>query len=147
MNDEAFIKKGYQISTDNSFLDFDTIFNYLDQQSYWAKGIPAARLKKAMEHSLCFGVYKDGLQAGFARVVTDRATFAYLCDVFILPAYQGAGLSKWMMQTIMAHPDLQGLRRWSLATLDAHGLYKQFGFKEVSNPEVWMQIFTPYIAE
>ena len=147
MNDEAFAKKGYQISTDNSFLDFDAIFNYLDQQSYWAKGIPAARLKKAMEHSLCFGVYKDGLQAGFARVVTDRATFAYLCDVFILPAYQGAGLSKWMMQTIMAHPDLQGLRRWSLATLDAHGLYKQFGFKEVSNPEVWMQIFTPYIAE
>ena len=147
MNDEAFAKKGYQISTDNSLLDFDTIFNYLDQQSYWAKGIPAARLKKALEHSLCFGVYKDGLQAGFARVVTDRATFAYLCDVFILPAYQGAGLSKWMMQTIMAHPDLQGLRRWSLATLDAHGLYKQFGFKEVSNPEVWMQIFTPYIAE
>ena len=147
MNDEAFAKKGYQISTDNSLLDFDAIFNYLDQQSYWAKGIPAARLKKALEHSLCFGVYKDGLQAGFARVVTDRATFAYLCDVFILPAYQGAGLSKWMMQTIMAHPDLQGLRRWSLATLDAHGLYKQFGFKEVSNPEVWMQIFTPYIAE
>jgi N-acetylglutamate synthase-like GNAT family acetyltransferase len=147
MNDEAFIKKGYQISTDNSLLDFDTIFNYLDQQSYWAKGIPPAKLKKAIEHSLCFGVYKDGVQAGFARVVTDRATFGYLCDVFILPAYQGAGLSKWMMQTIMAHPDLQGLRRWSLATLDAHGLYKQFGFKEVSNPEVWMQIFTPYIAE
>jgi GNAT superfamily N-acetyltransferase len=147
MNDEAFIKKGYQISTDNSLLDFDAIFNYLDQQSYWAKGMPRAKLKKATEHSLCFGVYKDGVQAGFARVVTDRATFAYLCDVFILPAHQGAGLSKWMMQTIMAHPDLQGLRRWSLATLDAHGLYKQFGFKEISNPEVWMQIFTPYTAE
>ncbi|WP_224746498.1 GNAT family N-acetyltransferase [Mucilaginibacter rigui] len=147
MNDEAFIKKGYLISTDKSLLDFDTIFNYLDQQSYWAKGMPPAKLKRAIAHSLCFGVYKDGIQAGFARVVTDEATFAYLCDVFILPAYQGVGLSKWLMQTIMAHPGLQGLRRWSLATQDAHGLYKQFGFKEINNPERWMQIFTPYIAE
>jgi GNAT superfamily N-acetyltransferase len=147
MNDEAFIKKGYLISTDKALLDFDAIFNYLDRQSYWAKGIPPAKLKQAIEHSLCFGVYKDGVQAGFARVVTDNATFGYLCDVFILPAYQGAGLSKWLMQTIMAHPDLQGFRRWSLATLDAHGLYKQFGFTELNKPEVWMQIFTPYIAE
>jgi GNAT superfamily N-acetyltransferase len=147
MNDDAFMNKGYQISTEKSLLDFDVIFNYLDQQSYWAKGIASAKLKHAIEHSLCFGVYKNGLQAGFARVVTDEATFAYLCDVFILPAYRGLGLSKWLMQTIMAHPDLQGLRRWSLATHDAHGLYKQFGFKEINNPERWMQIFTPYIAE
>jgi GNAT superfamily N-acetyltransferase len=147
MNDEAFTKKGYQISTDKSLLDFDTIFNYLDRQSYWAKGIPPDKLKRAIQCSLCFGVYKDGVQAGFARVVTDEATFAYLCDVFILPAHQGVGLSKWLMQTIMAYPGLQGLRRWSLATQDAHGLYKQFGFKEINNPERWMQIFTPYIAE
>jgi GNAT superfamily N-acetyltransferase len=147
MNDEAFIKKGYQISTDKSLLDFDAIFNYLDQQSYWAKGMPPDTLKRAIANSLCFGVYKNGVQAGFARVVTDEATFAYLCDVFILPVYQGVGLSKWLMQTIMVHPGLQGLRRWSLATLDAHGLYKQFGFREINNPERWMQIFTPYIAE
>lgn len=147
MNDEAFVKKGYQISTDKTLLNFDAIFNYLDQQSYWAKGIPPEKLKKAIDNSLCFGVYKDGIQAGFARVVTDTATFAYLCDVFILPAYQGVGLSKWMMQTIMAHPELQGLRRWSLATLDAQGLYSQFGFTEITNPERWMQIFMPYIAE
>lgn len=147
MNDDAFIKKGYQISNDKTLLDFDVIFNYLDQQSYWAKGMPPEKLKKAINGSLCFGVYKNGVQAGFARLVTDTATFAYLCDVFILPAHQGMGLSKWMMQTIMAHPDLQGLRRWSLATLDAHGLYKQFGFSEITFPERWMQIFTPFIAE
>jgi len=147
MDDEAFINKGYKISTDLSLLDFDTIFNYLDQQSYWAKGMPPQKLKKALEHSICFGVYKDGAQAGFARVVTDKATFAYLCDVFILPENQGIGLSKWLMQTIMAHPDLQGLRRWALATLDAHGLYKQFGFDVINNPGSWMQIFTPYKAD
>ena len=147
MNDEAFAKKGYIISADKTLLSFDTIFTYLDQHSYWAKGIPAERLKTAIDNSLCFGVYKDSIQAGFARLVTDKATFAYLCDVFILPGHRGAGLSKWLVQTIMAHPDLQGLRRWCLATQDAHGLYKQFGFKEVHNPEVWMQIFTPYIAD
>ncbi|GGH05419.1 N-acetyltransferase [Mucilaginibacter phyllosphaerae] len=144
MNDELFVKKGYKISTDRHLLNFDTIFNYLDGQSYWAKGIPADKLKKAITNSLCFGVYKADEQVGFARVITDKATFAYLCDVFILPDYQGVGLSKWLMQTIVAHPDLQGLRRWSLATLDAHGLYKQFGFTEINNPERWMQIFTPY---
>ncbi|WP_457131083.1 GNAT family N-acetyltransferase [Mucilaginibacter sp. UYNi724] len=147
MNDEAFIKKGYQISMDDSLLDFEMIFNYLDWQSYWAKGMPPEKLRKAIENSMCFGVYKDSIQVGFARVVSDKATFAYLCDVFILPANQGVGLSKWLMQNIMAHPDLQGLRRWSLATLDAHGLYKQFGFTEINNPERWMQIFTPYIAD
>ncbi|MCO5935045.1 GNAT family N-acetyltransferase [Mucilaginibacter sp. RB4R14] len=147
MNDEAFIKKGYQISTDKTLLDFDAIFNYLEGQSYWAKGMPPEKFKKAITHSLCFGIYRNGIQAGFARVVTDMATFGYLCDVFVLPAYQGVGLSKWLMQTIMAHPDLQGLRRWSLATLDAHGLYKQFGFTPITNTERWMQILTPYIAD
>ncbi|MFD0764926.1 GNAT family N-acetyltransferase [Mucilaginibacter lutimaris] len=147
MNDEAFIKKGYQISTDRTLLDFDAIFNYLDGESYWAKGIPPDKLKKAIAHSLCFGIYKDGRQAGFARVVSDMATFGYLCDVFILRAHRGLGLSKWLVQTIMAHPDLQGLRRWSLATLDAHGLYKQFGFTPITFAERWMQVFTPYIPD
>jgi GNAT superfamily N-acetyltransferase len=147
MNQAAFAKKGYIISTDNALLNFETIFDYLNLQSYWAKGIQAAKLETAIDNSLCFGVYQNGIQAGFARVITDKATFAYLCDVFVLPTYRGAGLSKWLVQTIVEHPDLQGLRRWSLATLDAHGLYKQFGFKEVSNPEIWMQIFTPYISD
>jgi GNAT superfamily N-acetyltransferase len=147
MNPAAFAKKGYTISTDNALLNFETIFDYLNLQSYWAKGIQAAKLKTAIDNSLCFGVYQNGAQVGFARVITDKATFAYLCDVFVLPTYRGAGLSKWLVQTILEHPDLQGLRRWSLATLDAHGLYKQFGFKEVSNPEIWMQIFTPYISD
>ncbi|MBB5394458.1 GNAT family N-acetyltransferase [Mucilaginibacter sp. AK015] len=147
MNDEAFEKKGFLISTDKTLLDFDVIFNYLDQQSYWATHISPQRLKTAIQNSLCFGVYKDDAQVGFARVITDMATFAYLCDVFVLPDYKGNGLSKWIMQTIMNHPDLQGLRRWSLATRDAHGLYQQFGFTPLTNPDQWMQIFTPYKAE
>jgi len=93
---------------------------------------------------MCFGIYKNSKQAGFARVVTDQATFAYICDVFVLPAYRGLGLSKWLMQTINEHPDLQGLRRWSLATADAHGLYSQFGFTPISRPDNWMEKFKSY---
>ncbi len=144
MNDDTFLKKGFHISTDQSLLDFDMIFTYLDEESYWAQGIPIATLKKAISNSLCFGVYKQNVQVGFARIVTDKATFAYLCDVFILPEFRGAGLSKWLVQTIIQYPDLQGLRRWSLATADAQGLYKQFGFTEITRPERWMEIFTPY---
>jgi N-acetylglutamate synthase-like GNAT family acetyltransferase len=146
MNDDAFIKKGFYISTDKTLLDFDAIYNYLDNDSYWAKGIPVEKLKKSIENSLCFGVYQDKKQAGFARIITDKATFAYLCDVFILPDFRGVGLSKWLVQTITGHTDLQGLRRWSLATLDAHGLYKQFGFTPITHADRWMEIFTPYQA-
>ncbi|RFZ86055.1 N-acetyltransferase [Mucilaginibacter terrenus] len=144
MNDNAFHKKGYEISTDKQKLDFDLIFNYLDKQSYWAKGMPQEKLRIALDNSMCFGVYKNNAQVGLARVITDKATFAYLCDVFILEGHRGTGLSKWLMQTILAHSELQGLRRWSLATADAHGLYSQFGFSIVSNPENWMQIHSPY---
>jgi len=144
MNADFFLKKGFTISTDKSLLDFDAIYNYLNEESYWARGIPAEKVKKAIENSMCFGIYKDNKQAGFTRVVTDKATFAYLCDVFVLPGYRGVGLSKWLMQTITEHPDLQGLRRWSLATSDAHGLYKQFGFVPLSRPETWMEKFKPY---
>jgi len=144
MNDDFFLKKGFLISTDKSLIDFDRVHNYLCNESYWAKGLPRERLKKAIENSMCFGVYKDGKQAGFTRVVTDNATFAYICDVFILADYRHLGLSKWLMQTIKQHPDLQGLRRWSLATADAHGLYTQFGFTPLSKPENWMEIFAPY---
>ncbi|MCO5947542.1 GNAT family N-acetyltransferase [Mucilaginibacter flavidus] len=146
INDEAFLKKNYKISTDKGLLDFELIYNYLDQESYWAQGIPAETLKKAIKGSLCFGVYHEGKQAGFARVVTDNATFAYICDVFILSGYRRIGLSKWLVQTIVKHPGLQGLRRWSLATADAHGLYKQFGFSELSKPQNWMEIHAPYKA-
>jgi len=144
MNDEVFIKNGFRISTDQTLLDFDMIYRYLDNESYWAKGIPEETLRKAIKNSLCFGVYKQNKQVGLARVITDKATFAYICDVFILHDHRGLGLSKWLMQTIVNHPELQGFRRWSLATADAHGLYKQFGFNEIIRPERWMEIFTPY---
>ena len=144
MNDDAFIKKGFQISTDKTLLDFELMYKYLNGDSYWAKGIPEERLKNAIENSICFGVYKQNKQVGLARVVTDKATFAYICDVFILPGQRGFGLSKWLMQTIITYPELQGLRRWSLATADAHGLYSQFGFTPLSRPENWMEKFNPY---
>ena len=144
MNDDAFTKKGFSISNDKALIDFETVYNYLSNDSYWAQGIPADRLRKAIENSICFGVYHQNKQAGFARVVTDNATFAYICDVFILADYKRLGLSKWLMQTIRQHPELQGLRRWSLATADAHGLYAQFGFTVISRPDRWMEIFTPY---
>jgi GNAT superfamily N-acetyltransferase len=144
INAESFLKKGYNISTDKDLLDFAAIYLYLSEESYWAAGIPADRLKNAINNSMCFGVYKDTAQAGFARVVTDKASFAYICDVFILPGYRGIGLSKWLIQAIVEHPELQGLRRWSLATADAHGLYSQFGFTPLSKPENWMEKFKPY---
>jgi GNAT superfamily N-acetyltransferase len=144
MNDEYFKKNGFAVSTDKNLIDFGTVYKYLSEDSYWAIGIPADRLKRAIENSLCFGIYKDNKQAGFARVVTDSATFAYICDVFILPDYRGLGLSKWLMQSIVEHSELQGLRRWSLATADAHGLYSQFGFTPLSKTQNWMEKFRPY---
>jgi GNAT superfamily N-acetyltransferase len=145
MNDEAFEKKGFMISTDKNLLNVDVIYDYLNNESYWSKGIPRQKLARAIENSMCFGIYFNNEQAGFARVISDNATFAYICDVFVLPAHRGKGLSKWLVQTIVKHPDLKGLRRWSLATKDAHNLYSQFGFSPISRPETWMEIFTPYI--
>jgi GNAT superfamily N-acetyltransferase len=146
MNDAAFLKEGYEISLDKTKLDFDAIYGYLTT-TYWAKGMPGEKLRTALENSMCFGLYYNGTQVGLARIITDKATFAYLCDVYVLDAHRGIGLSKWMMQTILAHPELQGLRRWSLATADAQGLYSQFGFGPINNPENWMQIHTPYKAD
>ena len=112
--------------------------------SYWAAGIPIGTMRRAIENSLCFGVFTEGGdQVGFARMVTDKATFAYLADVFIVAAHRGKGLSKWLMQTILAHPELQGLRRISLATKDAHELYDQFGFKPLANPQIFMELLVP----
>lgn len=144
MNDAFFVNKGYLISTDKNLIDIKAVHDYLNTESYWAKGMPFTKLQTAIENSMCFGVYINNTQAGFARVVTDKATFAYLCDVFILPQHRGFGLSKWLVQSILNHADLQGLRRWALATADAHGLYEQFGFSVLTNPERWMGIYNPY---
>ena len=125
-------RENYLISTDPSKLSLDVIYRYLSEESYWAKGIPRTVVKRSIANSICFGVYVNSEQIGFARVISDKATFAYLGDVFILPHYRGKGLSKWLMQTIHAHPELQELRRWWLGTKDAHGLYEQFGWTRIT---------------
>jgi GNAT superfamily N-acetyltransferase len=112
-------------------------------RSYWAQGRTRDVIERSIEHSLCFSLYAGDRQIGFARVVTDRATFAYLCDVFIDESHRGQGLGKWLMSAVMNHPDLQGLRRWTLATRDAHGLYKQFGWTALKNPGRWMELYNP----
>lgn len=133
------IQNEFVISTDKSKLDVDIIHNYLCNESYWAKNIPLHLVKKSIEGSMCFGLYINEnsihKQIGFARVISDCATFAYLADVFVLESYRGNGFSKWLMETIMNCPDLQGLRRWLLATKDAHGLYTKFGFLPLDKPE------------
>ena len=127
------VKDGYLISTDPARLDIPMIHQYLAEESYWAKKIPVEVVRKSIANSFCFGVYHQDTQVGLARLVTDKATFAYLCDVFILKEHRGKGLSKWLLGAIHTHPDMQGLRRWMLGTRDAHGLYAQFGW--VSLPE------------
>ena len=134
----------YTISTDNNRLDMSLIHNFLTQ-SYWAKGIPFETVKRSIEHSLSFGLYQNQQQVGFARLVTDYATFAYLADVFILEPFRNQGLSKWLLEVVMAHPELQGFRRWILGTKDAHGLYRQYGFTELKWPERFMERLVPDI--
>jgi len=133
----------FELSTDPSRLDRALIHRFLSEQSYWATGVPRAVADRSIEHSLCFGVYRSGAQVAFARVVTDRATFAYLADVFVLPEYRADGLGKWMISTVMHHPELQGLRRFLLATKDAHGLYARFGFTPLANPTRFLERFDP----
>ena len=132
-----------RVSTDAAELDVDLIHRYLAEESYWARGIPRATLERALRHSLCFGAYLDGedgpAQVAFARVVSDYATFANLLDVFVLAPHRGKGYSKMLMQAVFAHPQLQGLRRFTLATADAHGLYAQFGFTAPGKPQTLME--------
>jgi Sortase and related acyltransferases len=130
----------FTISTNKSKLSVYYIHEFLSQQSYWAKDIPRHTVQKCIEASLCFGVYHQGRQIGFARAITDEASFAYLADVFIDQAWHGRGLSKWLMQVIMQYPGLQGLRRMTLATRDAHELYRKFDFTGIKHPERLMQI-------
>ena len=132
---------GFTLDPDPARLDVTVIHRYLSQESYWARRIPRATVERAIAHSLNFGIYApDGQQAAYARVVSDRATFAWLCDVFVLPAYRGQGLSKWLVRAVLAHPELQGLRCHLLATLDAHGLYQQHGYKPLPEPGRWLEI-------
>jgi N-acetylglutamate synthase-like GNAT family acetyltransferase len=131
---------GYEISTDTDRLDVGLIHGFLAEESYWSRGVPRKVVEKAIRNSLCFGVYVGTQQVGFGRVVTDKATFALLADVFILKGHRGKGLSKWLMQCIVDHDDLQGLRRLLLLTSDAHGLYAQFGFGPLGAPSRFMEV-------
>ena len=131
----------YTISTDQTLLDFDMIQGYLSGESYWAKGRSSETMRRAIVGSLCFGVYEDGRQVGFARVITDYATRAYISDLFVLGEMQGRGLGKWLMQTILDDPSLDGVPSWILHTLDAHGLYEQFGFERTAHPERVMEMY------
>jgi GNAT superfamily N-acetyltransferase len=136
---QEYRRNGVVVSTDRARLDLDVIHGFLTG-CYWARGISRELVARSIENALCFGVYEEGKQIGFARVISDYATYAYLGDVFILEGYRGRGLSKWLMECIVQHPQLQGLRRWSLVTGDAHGLYTQFGFTPLAAPERWMEI-------
>lgn len=129
----------YTISTDKARLNLNTIHQFLSQESYWAQNIPLEIVQRSIDNSLCFGVYRGDQQVGFARIVSDQATFAYVSDVFILPEHRGKGLSKYLIETILNWPTLQGLRRWVLVTRDAHTLYEQFGFAALDQPELFMQ--------
>jgi GNAT superfamily N-acetyltransferase len=130
------------ISTDPAQLDVDLIHAFLSR-SYWAAGIPRELVERSIEHSLCFGAFEGDGQVGFARVISDRATYAYVSDVFVLESHRGRGVGKQLMAAIMAHPELQGLRRWNLFTRDAHGLYRQYGFGGPRYPERHMEILGP----
>lgn len=137
----------YLLSTDPELLDFQVIHTYLSKTAYWSQNIPMETVQRAARNSIVFGIYHSGAQVGYARIISDRATFAYLADVFILPEHRGKGLSKWLLQCIHDHPDLQGLRRWMLATADAHGLYEKFGWQVVKAPDRWMEQHFPDVYQ
>jgi GNAT superfamily N-acetyltransferase len=134
-----FHRDQFLISTDRTRLDLNLIHAFLTKV-YWSEGIPLETVKRAIENSLCFGIHHQAAQIGFGRVITDYATLGYIGDVFIVEKYRGRGLAKWLVESMTAHPELQGLRRWMLATRDAHGLYSRFGFRGLKSPEKWMEI-------
>ena len=130
----------YEISTDRSRIDLDLVHRFLSEEAYWSPGVPRDVVERSIEHSLNFALLYGRDQVGFARVVTDYATFAWLADVFVLDEHRGRGLGRWLVETALSHPDLQGLRRWILATGDAHGLYARFGFRQVASGSRFMVI-------
>jgi GNAT superfamily N-acetyltransferase len=136
---QEYHRDGFTVSTDPAHLDLALIHDYLANHSYWAPGIPLSYVKEAARHSLNFGLYREGEQIGYARVLTDYVRFAYLMDVFVLEEYRGQGLGKWLMACVFEHPGLLLVRRWMLATWDAHGLYAQFGFTPMERPDRFME--------
>jgi GNAT superfamily N-acetyltransferase len=136
----------FLLSTDPAQLDISLIHGFLTK-SYWAKGISLEVVARSIENSLCFGIYANGKQVGFARVISDFATYAYIGDVFVLESFRGHGLGKWMMESITRHPRLEGLRRWTLLTRDAHGLYSQFGFRPLKSPDRYMELHNPDVYQ
>jgi GNAT superfamily N-acetyltransferase len=141
----SWARADYAISCDPAATSLDVVHRFLAEESYWARDIPRSVVATEIANSLCFALLHRGTQVGFARVVTDRATIAYLGDVFVLEAHRGKGLSAWLMECVTSHPELQGLRRWMLLTGDAHGLYRKFGFNELAAPEKWMEKFDPFV--
>ena len=133
----------YTVSTDKSRLNIETVHTFISRDSYWAQGRKRETMERAIAHSECFGLYRGEEQVGFARVVTDYATFAWIADVFVLPPHRGQGLAQWVIECILAHPKLQGLRRFVLATRDAHEVYRRSGFAELEAPERWMSRIGP----
>ena len=140
MTDLTIHKDEFCISTDKTKLDIDAIHEFLSTEAYWCLNIPKAKVETSILNSLCFGVYDNKKQIGFARIITDYSTVAYLGDVYVLEEYRGKGLSKWLMEIVMSYPDLQGLRRWILLTGDAHELYRQFGWNDIADPGRWMEV-------
>jgi GNAT superfamily N-acetyltransferase len=140
MTELTIYKDKFCISTDKVKLDIGAIHEFLSTKAYWCLNIPKDKVQTAIQNSLCFGVYQDEKQIGFARIITDFSTIAYLGDVYILEEYRGLGLSKWLMETITNHPNLQELRRWILLTSDAHRLYRQFGWTDIADPQKWMEL-------
>ncbi len=140
MEELIILKDRFNISTDKGKLDLDAIHDFLSTKAYWCLNIPKDKVQTAITNSLCFGVYENQKQIGFARVITDFSTVAYLGDVYILEAYRGLGLSKWLLETIMSNHDLQGLRRWILLTGDAHELYRKFGWTDIADASKWMEL-------
>ncbi|MCS3457261.1 GNAT superfamily N-acetyltransferase [Aeromonas sp. BIGb0405] len=147
MHDLHHSDTGLEISDDKGRLDVPLIHQFLSQEAYWCLGIPLSTVQRAINHSFCIGGYLDGQQVAFARVITDHATFGYLSDVFVLPAHRGLGHGKALIQAIVSHPNLQGLRRISLATSDAHGLYSGFGFQAPVRPATLMERYQPDIYQ
>jgi GNAT superfamily N-acetyltransferase len=137
-------RDGFVVTTDPKMIDHGVVAEFL-ASSYWARGIPPETVSKSIDGSLCFALRDATRQVGFARAITDRATIAYLGDVFVLPEVQSKGLGRWLVECVMSHPELQGLRRWVLVTHDAHGLYEQFGFKGLARPEGFMELYDPNV--
>jgi GNAT superfamily N-acetyltransferase len=141
------VRGEYAVSDDPALMDVEAVHRYLCHESYWAKGIPLELVRRSIEGSLAFGLYRDGRQIGFCRFVTDRATFAYLCDVYVAEAERGRGLGRWMIESALGHPGLKGLRRMVLVTRDAHGMYAKLGFSALGKPEGYMELLRPKLYQ